>query len=68
MHAFGVETKLESLLLTHSDRLKIVENELELRKLQPPKSRVGQKLKKHRTLQCPFPITQKILCIWLCHY
>jgi hypothetical protein len=32
--AFGIQTKFEPLLFMH---LKIVQNELEMRKLQPPK-------------------------------
>jgi hypothetical protein len=59
MHAFGVETKLEPLLLTHSDRSKIVKNEFELRNLQPRKSRVSQKLKKHQNVAKPIPNYRK---------
>ncbi len=35
---FGVQTKLEPLLLAHLNALTIVENELKIRKLQTSKS------------------------------
>jgi hypothetical protein len=46
-----VQTKLKTLLLAHLT-LTIVENELEMRKLWPPKVKGGQELKKpnHQTL------------------
>ncbi len=53
-----------------SDTLTIVENALEMRKLQPPKVK-GMKNAKKQTIksyQSQFPNTQAILCMLLCYF
>jgi hypothetical protein len=61
--AFCIQKKLEPLLLAHIGALKIIKNEIKLRKLWPPKVE-GVKNSKKQTTKCYkgwFLNTQKLL-------
>jgi hypothetical protein len=51
LHCFWSPNKTWTLFIRASDALKIVENGLELKKLQPPQSKEGQELKKKQTTE-----------------